>query len=203
MDPDRPDPAGSPSRRRLLLLFALVALAAYVADQLSKWWAVERLQGRPDIAVVGDVLQLHFVRNPGAAFSTGRGLTPVITCVAIVATVVVLVVARRIGTRLWAIALGLLLAGITGNLTDRLLREPGPFRGHVIDMIQLPNWPVFNIADIAINVAAGLIVLQALRGIRLDGTRDGDESPAPEGPEGPEEPGPAVATPTTEPGGTP
>lgn len=191
MDPDRPDTAASGAssdRRRLLRIFALVALVVYALDQASKWWAVERLQGRPDIAVLGDLLQLHFVRNPGAAFSTGRGLTPLITCVALVATLVVLYVVRRIGDHVWAVALGLLLAGITGNLTDRLLREPGPFRGHVIDMIQLPNWPVFNIADIAINVAAGLIVLQALRGVRLDGTRDVEES---------------VPTTPSEPGGTP
>ena len=99
--------------------------------------------------------------------------------VAIVAAVVVLYYARRIGTATWAVALGFLLAGITGNLTDRLLREPGPMRGHVVDFLQLPHWPIFNVADICINVAAGLIILQAVRGVRLDGSRDADRPTRP------------------------
>ena len=166
---------GPSARRRLL--FALIALAAYAVDQASKLLAVERLEGRPDVQVLGEVLQLHLTYNPGAAFSTGTGLTPLISTVAIVATLAVLWSARRIGTTTWAIALGLLLAGITGNLTDRLFRDPGPLRGHVVDFLQLPNWPIFNFADIFINVAAGLIVVQAFRGVRIDGTRpDHDEA---------------------------
>jgi signal peptidase II len=82
---------------------------------------------------------------------------------------VVLWFARKVGTPGWAVALGLLWGGVAGNLTDRLLREPGPMRGHVIDLFMVPNWPVFNIADICINVAAGLILLQTFRGIAVDG----------------------------------
>ena len=74
--------------------------------------------------------------------------------------------------------LGLLLAGVAGNLTDRVLREPGPMRGHVIAFLMLPNWPVFNIADVCINVAAGIILVQAFRGVRLDGTRVPEEDDA-------------------------
>jgi signal peptidase II len=170
---------GTPLGRetRLPLLFAAVAATLYALDQVTKLLAVEHLSDRSDdVRVVGDVLTLNLVYNPGAAFSTGTGLTPVISAVAIIATVVVLWYSRKVGTRLWAVALGFLLAGITGNLTDRLLREPGPMRGHVVDMLQLPSWPVFNVADICINVAAGLIILQAFRGIHLDGTRDGDRT---------------------------
>lgn len=163
-----------PGPRRHLLVFAGVALVLYAIDQVSKLVAVDRLTDRPDdVRVIGDLLQLHLTYNPGAAFSTGTGMTPVISTVAIVATAVVLWFSRRIGSTLWAVAFGFLLAGITGNLTDRLLRDPGPMRGHVVDFLMLPNWPVFNVADICINVAAGLIILQALRGIRLDGTREG------------------------------
>ena len=72
---------------------------------------------------------------------------------------------------MWAAGLGLLLAGVSGNLTDRLLRDPGPLRGHVIDFLMLPNWPVFNVADICINVGVGLILLQVLRGVSLDGSK--------------------------------
>ena len=163
------------TRRRARLAFVVVALAAYTTDQVSKAVAVARLEGRPDVAVIGDLLQLHLTRNPGAAFSLGTELTPMLSALAVVAAVTVLWFARRVGSAVWAVALGLLLAGVTGNLTDRIARPPGAFRGHVIDFLQLPNWPIFNVADICINVAAGLIILQAFRGIRLDGTRESDQ----------------------------
>jgi signal peptidase II len=100
----------------------------------------------------------------------------VLTVVAVAATVVVLWVARRLGSTGWAIALGFLLGGVLGNLTDRLLREPGFMRGHVVDFFMLPNFPVFNVADICINIAAATIILQALRGINVDGSRHEDSS---------------------------
>ena len=122
--------------------------------------------------VVGDVLKLYLARNPGAAFSTGTSYTLVLTCVA----------DRRRGRRCcgrsrrlrstgWAIGLGFLMAGVLGNLTDRVFRSPGAFRGHVVDFIQLPNWPIFNVADMCINIAAGVIILQAVRGVSIDGSR--------------------------------
>ena len=142
-----------------------------VVDQLSKTWAVRRLTGEPDVELVGELLQLHLTYNPGAAFSLGTRFTVAITCLACVATVVVLWISRRVASRVWAVALGLVLAGIDGNLGDRLFREPGPFRGHVVDFFMLPNWPVFNVADICINVGVALVLLQILRGVNLDGTR--------------------------------
>ncbi len=168
---DQTDPARSDPRHRALLLFAAVALAAYAVDVVSKIVAVARLSDRPDVQLVGDVFQLHLVRNPGAAFSTGTAYTEVFSVVAIVAVLVLLYLSRRIRSAGWAVALGLLLAGVSGNLTDRLLRSPGPLRGHVIDFFMLPHWPVFNVADICIDIAAALILLQVYRGIRLDGTR--------------------------------
>jgi signal peptidase II len=84
---------------------------------------------------------------------------------------VVAFVARRVRHRGWALGLGLLLAGVTGNLVDRMFRDPGPFRGHVVDFLALPNWPVFNVADICIDVAGAIFVLLLLRGVRLDGSR--------------------------------
>ena len=157
-------------RRRLLILFASVALTAYVLDMVTKVLAVDRLQDR-DVEIVGDLLTLHLVRNPGAAFSMGTEYTVVLSCIAIVAVVVILWLSRRIGERWWAVGMGLLLAGVAGNLTDRLLREPGPLRGHVIDFLRLPNWPVFNVADMCVVAAAALIIVQSFRGLRLDGTR--------------------------------
>ena len=158
------------ARRAARTILVLVALTAYVVDVASKAWAVERL-AKGDIEVLGDWFVLHLVRNPGAAFSTGTEFTLLLSAVAVAALVVVLYLARRVGTRAWAWSFGLLLAGICGNLTDRVLRAPGPFRGHVVDFLMVPHWPVFNVADICINVAAGLILLQAIRGIGIDGTR--------------------------------
>ncbi|WP_205474617.1 signal peptidase II [Nocardioides sp. SYSU D00038] len=165
-----PTPTARPHRRHLLV-FGLVAAVAYATDQVTKVLAVEHLTGRPDVQVVGEVLRLHLTRNPGAAFSTGTGFTPVFACLAAVAVVVVLFLSRRLGSTGWSLALGFLLAGVAGNLTDRLVREPSVLHGHVIDFLMLPNWPIFNVADICINVAAGLIIVQTFRGIRLDGTR--------------------------------
>jgi len=164
------------SKARLLAVFGLVAVTMYAVDVVSKIIAVDRLDGRPDVEIVGDLFVLHLVRNPGAAFSTGTGYTQVFSCLAIAAVVVILVLARRIGSLGWAVALGFLLAGVAGNLTDRLLREPAPLRGHVIDFFMLPHWPVFNVADICIDIAAGLILIQVFRGIRLDGTRTPDKT---------------------------
>ena len=161
-----------PRRARLWGLFATVAIVLYAGDVVTKIIAVERLSGRADVPVIGDFLQLHLTRNPGAAFSTGTQFTVALSCVAVVAVVVVLWLSRRIGSVAWACALGALFAGIAGNLTDRILRDPGPFRGHVIDFLMLPNWPVFNMADICINIGAGLVLVQAFRGVKIDGSRE-------------------------------
>jgi signal peptidase II len=163
-------------RARLLALFAGVALVAYAVDVGSKILAVDRLTDRPDVKLVGDLLVLHLVRNPGAAFSAGAGYTEVFSCVAIVALLVVLYVVRRVGSVGWAVALGLLAAGIGGNLTDRLAREPGPLRGRVIDFVMLPHWPVFNVADMCIDAAAVLILVLVYRGVHVDGTRAARET---------------------------
>jgi signal peptidase II len=162
-----------PRRHRLSApaLAFTVAAVALVVDQASKILAVEKLTGREPVEVIGSVLQLRLLRNPGAAFSTGASLTPIISVIAVVATVVVIVFALRVRHRGWALALGLLLAGVTGNLLDRFFRAPGPFRGHVVDFFELPNWPVFNVADMCINVAGAIFILLLFRGIHLDGSR--------------------------------
>ena len=170
------------TRTRLLVVFGLVAAVAYAVDVVSKIVAVDRLSDRPDVEIIGDFFVLHLVRNPGAAFSTGTAYTEVFTVLAILAVVAILWFIRKVGSAVWAVALGLLLAGVGGNLTDRLVREPGVLRGHVIDFFMLPNWPVFNVADICINVAAALILLQVMRGVHLDGTRATDAPAAPDAP---------------------
>jgi signal peptidase II len=167
LDDVQPVPSRARVRALLLAVFALL----YAVDQATKWLAVDRLTGKPDKHLVGDVLVLHLTRNAGAAFSTGTGYTELFSCVAVAAVLVVLWLSRGVRNAVWAIGFGLLLAGITGNLTDRLVRAPGVLRGHVVDFLMLPHWPIFNVADMCINVAAALILLQAFRGIRLDGSR--------------------------------
>ena len=140
-------------------------------DVATKAWAVSHLEGRDPIPVIGDLLRLNLTHNPGAAFSTGTQFTVALSVLALVAIVAVLYFARNVGSRGWAVALGLLLGGVGGNFTDRLIRDPGPFRGHVVDFLELPHWPIFNVADMCIDSAAALIVILTLRGIGLDGQR--------------------------------
>ena len=160
-----------PSRARVRTLLVAVLVLAYALDQGTKWLAVDRLTGQPDKHVVGDLLKLNLTRNAGAAFSTGTSYTELFTLLAVVAALVVVWLGRRLGSAWWAVAFGLLLAGIIGNLTDRIFRSPGVLRGHVVDFLMLPHWPVFNVADTCINLAAALILVLAFRGIRLDGSR--------------------------------
>jgi signal peptidase II len=170
-DSSENDTQSVPSRARVrVLLFSVFALL-YAIDQVTKWLAVDRLTGKPDKELIGDLLVLHLTRNAGAAFSTGTSYTGLFSGLAIVAVLVVLWLSRRVGSVGWAIAFGLLLAGITGNLTDRVFRDPGVLRGHVVDFLMLPHWPIFNVADMCINGAAAGILVQAFRGIRLDGSR--------------------------------
>ncbi len=177
---DRDDPdqgsaeasGGLIDRPRVWALFISVAAVMIAVDQISKVLAVRHLTGEPDVQVVGEILQLHLTYNPGAAFSLGTRFTAVLSCLAIVATVVILWISRRLASRLWAVAMGLLLAAVAGNLLDRLFRDPDPFRGHVVDFLMLPNWPVFNVADVCINIGIGLILIQLLRGVNTAGVRE-------------------------------
>lgn len=171
-------PTRRPRRRRpLYLLVAGLAVLLVTVDQLVKIWAENALADGRRIEVVGELFQLRLVYNPGAAFSFATGATGLLTIIAIGVVVFVIWTARRLGSLGWAWALGLLLGGAIGNLIDRLFRAPGPGRGHVVDMFALPNFPVFNVADACITSAAVLIVILALRGIGLDGTKEGERPP--------------------------
>jgi signal peptidase II len=169
--------APSTSRRLLFFVLGAVAVPVYLADQLTKAWVSANLQADQPRDLIGSVLQLNLTHNAGAAFSIGTGLTWVLTTIACAVVVFVIVAARRLGSRGWALALGLLLGGSLGNLTDRVFRAPGPGRGHVVDFLQLPHYPIFNVADSAIVSAAVLIAVLALRGISIEGTRPSGDLP--------------------------
>ena len=161
--------AARPRRTRwTFLVWAVV----YALDQLTKVLAVANLEPGVVRPFLGELLQFHLIRNPGAAFSLATGSTWIFTVLSTVVVVVVVRLSRRLRSTAWAVAFGFLLAGATGNLTDRLLREPSFARGHVVDFLQLPHWPIFNVADAGICCAAVLIAVLALRGTGLDGTRE-------------------------------
>jgi len=165
-----------PARPRRVVLLLAVAVFVIAADVVSKAIVVARMPDHAPIRLLGGLLTITLTRNGGAAFSIGTSMTIVFTAIALGVIVYILRAARNLRSIGWAIALGLLLGGATGNLLDRIFRAPGLFQGHVVDWIELPHWPVFNLADSAIVCAGVLVVLLALRGIRLDGTRVGQES---------------------------
>ena len=170
-------PAGGASRRILVLL--AVAVAVLAADVITKVVVVAQLSGHPPIRLLGGLLTLQLLRNSGAAFNIGTSMTIVFTLIAVGVIVFILRTARKLRSLPWAVTLGLLLGGATGNLVDRLARSPGPLRGDVVDWIQLPHWPVFNLADASIVCGGALAILLSVRGIRIDGTRDGADDEAP------------------------
>lgn len=145
------------------------------ADQLAKTIAIDNLPPERVVPVIGEALQFYLVRNPGAAFSLGESVTWIFTiALAVVAVIIVYLAVTRVRSRLWAIVLGLLLGGVLGNLTDRLLREPGFPVGHVVDFISTP-WmmpAIYNVADVFIVSMMISVALLVLFGLRLDGTRE-------------------------------
>lgn len=157
---------------RALVVLAVVAVLAYVADRISKILVVDNLALGQPVDIIGELLQFRYVENPGAAFSLGSGSTWIFAIIAAVVAVFIVFFARRIRSTGWAVLFGLLLGGNLGNLTDRLTRPPGFGVGHVVDFIQVYAFPaIFNVADIAIVSSMGLFILLTIRGIGLDGTR--------------------------------
>ncbi|MEO8263660.1 MAG: signal peptidase II [Pseudolysinimonas sp.] len=168
---DRAQKRGRVSVRAILLL-AAVAVAVYGIDQGSKYLITHNLDLGDTVDVLGELLQLHYVTNSGAAFSLASGFTWILSIVAAGVVVFIVVFAPRIRSLGWATMFGLVLGGALGNVTDRLFREPGFGIGHVVDFLQVMGFPaIFNGADIAIVASMGLFILLSLRGVALDGTR--------------------------------
>ena len=169
-----PAPVDPAKRRSSLIVLVCVALGVIVLDQLTKHWVVSTIlprmvSGEGPIVLLGGLVKITYTENTGAAFSMGTGMTWVFTLIAVIVAVVILRSSRRLGSILWAIALGGLLGGALGNLIDRLTREPGFGRGYVVDWIQLPHFAVFNLADSAIVGSAILMVALSLFGVEFSG----------------------------------
>ena len=176
VEPASPPVVDPRVRRRCLWILAAMALGVLVVDQLVKAWVVADIKprlesGEGPIVLLGGLVKFTYLENTGAAFSMGSGYTWIFSTVAVIVAIVIVRTSRRLGSTAWAVALGGLLGGLLGNLTDRLTRPPSPGMGYVVDFISLPNFAVFNIADMFITGSAVLMVLLALRGIGLDGTR--------------------------------
>lgn len=155
------------------MLLVVVAVVAYASDQVSKAIALDRLSDGAPRPFIGEFIRFKLIGNPGAALSLGASNTWVMTAIALGVLVAIVFVAKGLGSRAWAIALGLLLGSALGNLTDRFVRPPGGGSGHVVDFIDYNRWFIGNVADIWIVSAACLIVLLALLGVGVDGRRDG------------------------------
>ena len=177
-------PEGSGARRRLsrrTVLWTIAAIGAVIAviDQITKNWAVDSLPLLEPQPFIGEILQLTLLYNSGAAWGMGAEITPVVTCLQLVIVAGVIVFAVKAVRSPWyTAALGLIMGGALGNIHDRLLREPGPFRGAVVDFLELPNWPVFNIADMAVVGGAIMIVALGLFGVASDPAHDEEDSSA-------------------------
>ncbi len=152
---------------------AVTAVLVLLADVATKTAAVRALTDHPPVRLFGGALYLTLARNHGAAFNLAEGYTAVLTAVAVGVIVVIVRFARRLRSRPWAVALGLILGGAAGNLVDRIFRQPAPFRGAVVDFISLFDpagqvWPIFNVADSALCVGVALAIILEVTGRRID-----------------------------------
>ncbi|MFC9431215.1 MULTISPECIES: signal peptidase II [unclassified Streptomyces] len=162
--------AEQPKGKRKIAALFTVALLAYLLDLGTKMLVVAKLEHHEPIEVIGDLLKFEAIRNAGAAFGIGEAFTVIFTIIAATVIVVIARLARKLYSLPWAIALGLLLGGALGNLTDRIFRSPGVFQGAVVDFIAPAHFAVFNLADSAIVCGGILIVLLSFRGLDPDGT---------------------------------
>jgi signal peptidase II len=184
-----------PARRgkSQIVLLAVVAAVVLLIDTVSKALIVAHMAEGQSIRLLGGIVYLSLIRNPGAAFSMATGMTWVLAIIAIGVVVVIIRMAPRLRSPIWAVCLGLILGGALGNLMDRIFRAPGVLRGHVVDFISVfgPDaryFPVFNLADSAITIGGVLLVITTLIGIDFDGHRvprgRHAQSRAPEDPSG-------------------
>lgn len=153
----------------MMVLLFTIAASVLVIDQFTKFLAVTFLEDRPPVPVIGSLAGFTFYRNPGAALGLGSNVTWIFPIIAVGVFIAILVISRKLGSRAWAIGLGLLLGGLFGNLVDRLFREPSFLHGAVVDFIDLSLF-ICNVADIAISAAAVTLVIVSLRGIDIDGS---------------------------------
>ena len=151
----------APARAAAWRAPVLIAAGIIAADQATKHWAVTGL-GNDRVIDLFWTLRFNLAFNSGMAFSRGKGLGPLIAVVATAVIVWLLISLRTESSRLSSIGMGLVIGGAAGNLVDRLFRGDAWLRGAVVDFIDFQWFPIFNIADIAINVGAGVLILNSV-----------------------------------------
>ena len=154
-------------------LAAAIVVGVVVLDLATKIWAVSELADGP-VVVFGDV-GFALTRNTGGAFSLFQGFTPLLAIVAVLVAYVLVRAVRRTDDVLLVVALALVLGGALGNLVDRVFRAPGVLRGAVVDFVRVGSFPTFNVADAAITIGAGLVIVWAIRGERTSRAQEGGE----------------------------
>jgi signal peptidase II len=184
----------APAPRRRLRLLLSVAAVVLALDIITKVVAVKLLTPGQPVSIIGDTVTWTLVRNSGAAFSMATGYTWMLTLIATGVVVGIFWMGRRLVSPWWAIGLGMILGGATGNLVDRFFRSPGPLQGHVVDFLSIGWWPVFNVADPSVVGGAILLVTLSAMGYDFDtvGRRKANDAVeaagAPEGTETPDAP---------------
>jgi signal peptidase II len=148
--------------RSITLALYATAAVVFALDRMTKLWVEAALAGRPPIEIVPGVLSFNYTTNSGGAFGLGRSAPWVFAGATVLVSVVIVFVSFRLDRRPLALALGLILGGALGNLTDRILNGPG-LSGSVIDFIDLQVWPVFNLADASIVVGAIVLAMSSAR----------------------------------------
>jgi signal peptidase II len=159
------DSSASQRTRSLLPLTLVIAAGVVVVDQITKHWAVNNLAGEAPRHVIW-TLQWNLSFNSGMAFSRGQGMGVVIGLIAVVVVGVIVAAVRTNTDRTVAIAAGLVAGGALGNVVDRLFRGEGFMRGSVVDFIDFQWFPIFNVADMAVNVGGALFIIWSLFGAR-------------------------------------
>jgi len=142
-----------------------IAVGVVAVDQVTKHWAVTSLGDRTiDLFWT---LRFNLAFNNGMAFGQGKGFGPVIAVVATIVIVYLLASLRTEASRMSTIGMGLLIGGAAGNLIDRMFRGGDGFlQGSVVDFID-PQWfPIFNVADMAVNIGAALLILNSILAMR-------------------------------------
>ena len=167
-NPKSPEPVGSGLLdrlgSRLFWLGLAVGLVVLALDQISKWAILNVVMVPPRIIPVFPSFNLTLVYNPGVSFGQMGWLGPwVLSALAIAISAALVVWLRRAETALLGVALSFVIGGAVGNVIDRLRF------GAVVDFLDFyvpgtgwPHWPAFNLADSAIVVGVGLIILDGL-----------------------------------------
>lgn len=137
-------------------MFFLVAIATFILDQYSKYLIMAKMSRGQSIPVIENIFHITYIHNPGAAFGLLANKTSFFVAVSLLVIAGAVIFYRKTRQdmgRIMPVALGLVVGGSLGNLVDRVRF------GEVVDFFDFRVWPVFNVADSAIVVGAGLLVI--------------------------------------------